>query len=118
MVTPLRIASAVFRVTWTGCYSPTKGMTVEGQKTMIMVAIHAATTCLQRRHRVSLGEPTITWSRESLIKEEAAPEKERLDPDAVRRLFPAAVASRARRVAARAPDGGRQPGAAPPKPRA
>ena len=82
-------------------------MTVEGQKTMIMVAIHAATACLQGTDRMSLGEPTIAWSRESLVKEEAAPEEERLDPDTERRLFPAALASKAGRVAARAPDGGR-----------
>ena len=102
----------------TGHYPPTKGMTVEGQKTMIMVAIHAATTRLQGRDRVSLGEPTIAWSRESLVEEETAPEEERLDLDTTRRLFPVAQASQARRVAARAPDGGRQPGAAPPKPHA
>ena len=102
----------------TGHYPPTKGMTVEGLKTVIMVAIHAATARLQGRDRVSLGEPTIAWSRESLAEEEAAPEEECLDPDATRRFFPAAQASQAERVAARAPDGGRQPGAAPPKPRA
>ena len=37
----------------TGHYPPTKGMKVEGQKTMIMVAIHAATARLQGRDRVS-----------------------------------------------------------------
>ena len=85
---------------------------------MIMVAIHAATAHLQGKDQVSLGEPTIAWSRESLVEEEAAPEEERLDPDAARRFFTAALASQAGRVVARAPDGGRQPGAAPPKPRA
>ena len=93
-------------------------MTVEGQKTIIMVAIHAATARLQGRDRVSLGEPTIAWSRESLVEEEAAPEEERLDPDVARRLFLATQASQAGRVAARAPDSGKQPGAAPPRPRA
>ena len=101
-----------------GHYPPTKGMTVEGQKTMIIVAIHTATACLQGRDRVSLGEPTTAWSRESLIEEEGAPEEKRLDPDAARRLFPATLGCLARRVAARAPGGGRQPGAAPPKRRA
>ena len=67
---------------------------------------------------MSLGEPTIAWSRESPVEEEAAPEEERLDPEAARRLFPATQASQAGRVAAQAPDGGRQPRAAPPKPRA
>ena len=86
---------------------PAKGMAVEGQKTMIMVAIHAATARLQDRDRVSLGEPTISWSRENLLEEEAAPEEERLDPDAARRLFVATQVSQPRRVAARAPDGGR-----------
>ena len=105
-------------VAGTGHYPPTKGMTVDGLKTMIMVAIHVATARLQGRDRMSLGEPMIAWSRESLFEEEAAPEEERLDPDAARRLFPAAQASQAGRVAARAPDSGRQPGAAPPKPHA
>ena len=103
-------------VAGTGHYPPTKGMTVEGQKTMIMVAIHAATAHLQGRDRVCLGEPT--WSRESLVEEEAAPEEESLDPAAARRLFPATQVSQAGRAAARALDSGRQPGAAPPKPRA
>ena len=42
----------------TGHYPPTKGMTVEGQKTMMMVTICAATARLQRKHLVSIGEPT------------------------------------------------------------
>ena len=79
----------------TGHYPPTKGMTVEGQKTIIVVAIHAATARLQGKDRVSLGEPTIAWSRESLVEEEAAPEEESLDPAAARRLFPATQASQA-----------------------
>ena len=43
------------RVAGTGHYPPTKRMTGEGQKTMIMVAIHAVTTCLQGRDRVPSG---------------------------------------------------------------
>ena len=105
-------------VAGTGHYPPTKGMTLERQTTMIMVAIHAAIARLQGKDRVSLGEPMIAWSRENLVEEEAAPEEERLDPDAARRLFAPTQASQQGRVAARAPDGGRQPGAAPPKPRA
>ena len=103
-------------VAGTGHYPPTKGMTVERQKTMITVAIHAAKARLQGRDRVSLGEPTITSSRESLVEEEAMPEEEHLDPGTARRLFSATQAPQVGRVAARAPDGGRQPGAAPPKP--
>ena len=80
-------------VAGTGQYPPTKGMTVEEQKTMIMVGIHATTTGLQGRDQVSLGELAIAWSRESLVEEETAPEEEWLDPDAARRLFPAALAS-------------------------
>ena len=78
----------------------TKGMTVEGKKTMIMVAIHAATARLLGGDRVSLGEPTITWSTENLVEEEAAPEEERLDPDAAWRFFPATQASEPRRPVA------------------
>ena len=60
----------------------------------------------------------MAWSRENPVEEEAAPEEERLDPDAARRLFPATQGSQPRRVVAWAPDGTRQPRAAPPKPRA
>ena len=80
-------------VAGTGHYPPTKGMTVEEHKTMIMVAIHAATARLQGGDRLSFREPTVAWSRESLVEEEAAPEEEHLDLDAARRLFPAALAS-------------------------
>ena len=73
----------------TGPYPPTKGMMVEGQKTMIMVAVHAATARLKDMDQVSLGEPTIAWSRDSLVEEEAAPEEEHLDTEAAKRLFPA-----------------------------
>ena len=101
----------------TGHYPPTKGMTVEAQKTMIMVPIDAAIARLEGRARVFLVKPTIAWSRENIVKEEAAPEEERLHPGAARRLFPATQASQPGIAAARAPDGGRQPRAAPPKPR-
>ena len=80
-------------VAGTGHYPSTKGMTVEEHKIMIMVAIHAATARLQGEDRVALREPTVVWSRESLVEEEAAPEEEHLDLDAARRLFPAALAS-------------------------
>ena len=73
---------------------------------MIMVAIHAAIARLQGKDRVSLGEATIAWGRENLVKEEAATEEERLNPDAARRLFPATQAFQPGRVAARAPGGG------------
>ena len=98
-------------------HPPTKSMTVEGHKTMIVVAIHAATACLQGSDQKSLGERAVAWTRESLVQEEAAPEEEHLDPDATRRLFPAALASQAGRVAAPAPDEARRAGVAPQKPR-
>ena len=82
---------------------------------MLMVAIHASTTRMQGMDWVSLGEPTIAWSRPSLVEEEAVPEEERLDPHAARRLSFAAQASQAGRVPARAPTIGRQPGATTPK---
>ena len=76
-----------------GHYPPTKGMAMEGQKAMIMVAIHTSIAQHQGRERVSLREPTVTWTRESLVEEEVAPEEEQLDPYAARTLFPAALAS-------------------------
>ena len=35
----------------------------------------------------------MAWNREILVEEEAAPEEERLDPDAAQRLFPVTQAS-------------------------
>ena len=80
---------------------PTKSMTVEGQKTMIMVSIHAA------RGRVSLRVPTIAWCHESLVEEPVAPEEESLDSAATRRLFLSTQASETGRDVARAPNSGR-----------
>ena len=77
----------------TGHYPPARGMSVEGQKTMIMVAIHAAEARLHKRGMMSLGEPTFVWTREDLVESEAAPEEEVLDPAAARTLLPAAQAS-------------------------
>ena len=47
-------------VAGTSHYSPTKGMTVEAQKAMIIVAVHVATARLRGRHQVSIGEPIVT----------------------------------------------------------
>ena len=44
-------------------YMSTRGTTLEGQKTMMMVAVYAATARHQGTNGVSLGQPTIPWSR-------------------------------------------------------
>ena len=94
-----------------GHYPPTRGMSVEGQKTMIMVAIHAAAARLHDRDMLSLGEPTFVWTKEDLVESEAAPKEEVMDPAAARRLFPATQASQPERAGPKA-DTARQPAVA------
>ena len=67
---------------------------------------------------MSLGELTNAWSRKDLLENEGAPEDECTDLAAARRLFRGTEAAQIERVAVRAAEDGRQPGAAPPKPRA
>ena len=63
-------------VAGTGHYPPTKGMSVEGQKTMIMVAIHVATARLQGKDRVFLGERRSRGAdRRSSSKKKQRPKK-------------------------------------------
>ena len=89
-------------VSGSGHYPPTRGMSVEGQNSMIMVAIHAAAARLHGRAMMSLGEPRFEWTREDLVESEAAPQEEVMDPAAARRLFPAAQATQPGRTVPRA----------------
>ena len=100
-----------------GHFPPTKGMTIEGQGTMVMVTIYAAAARLNSRDCISVGERIVVWNRVDLVDQDAEEDDEVMDPVAARRLFLASQATQPGRHSARAGHMAVQPAVAPRKQR-